>query len=36
MLHNVKTGEITERPIDGIFIAIGHPPASELVAGRSR
>jgi thioredoxin reductase (NADPH) len=34
MLRNVKTGEITERPVDGIFIAIGHAPASELVAGQ--
>ncbi|MEM9355166.1 MAG: thioredoxin-disulfide reductase [Pseudomonadota bacterium] len=29
-LKNVKTGEITERPVDGIFIAIGHAPATEL------
>jgi thioredoxin reductase (NADPH) len=28
---NVKTGEITEVPADGVFIAIGHAPASELV-----
>ena len=34
VLRNVKTGEITERPVDGIFIAIGHAPASELVAGQ--
>ncbi len=34
VLRNIKTGEITERPIDGIFIAIGHSPASELVAGQ--
>ena len=33
-LRNVKTGAITERPIDGVFIAIGHTPASELVAGQ--
>jgi thioredoxin reductase (NADPH) len=33
VLRNVKTGEIAERPIDGIFIAIGHSPATELVAG---
>ena len=26
--------KITERPIDGIFIAIGHSPATELVAGQ--
>jgi len=34
VLRNVKTGEITDRPVDGIFIAIGHAPASELVAGQ--
>jgi thioredoxin reductase (NADPH) len=34
VLRNVKTNEMTERPIDGIFIAIGHSPASELVAGQ--
>jgi thioredoxin reductase (NADPH) len=34
VLRNVKTNETTERPIDGIFIAIGHSPASELVAGQ--
>jgi thioredoxin reductase (NADPH) len=33
-LRNVKTGELSERPIDGVFIAIGHTPASELVAGQ--
>ncbi len=34
LLRNVKTDEVTERPVDGIFIAIGHSPASELVAGQ--
>ena len=29
-LKNVKTGEVVERPVDGIFIAIGHAPATEL------
>ena len=33
-LKNVKTGAVTERPVDGIFIAIGHSPATELVAGQ--
>ncbi len=28
---NVKTGEITEIPVKGVFIAIGHAPANELV-----
>ena len=30
-LENVHTGEITEIPCKGVFIAIGHSPASELV-----
>ena len=33
-LKNVKTGAITERAVDGVFIAIGHSPATELVAGK--
>ena len=31
-LKNVKTGETRDVPVAGIFIAIGHKPASELVA----
>ena len=33
-LKNVKTGETSERAIDGVFIAIGHSPSTELVAGK--
>jgi len=33
-LKNIKTGAVSERPIDGVFIAIGHVPATELVAGQ--
>jgi thioredoxin reductase (NADPH) len=33
-LKNVKTGAIAERAVDGIFIAIGHSPSTELVAGQ--
>ncbi len=33
-LKNVRTGAVTERDIDGVFIAIGHQPASELFAGQ--
>jgi thioredoxin reductase (NADPH) len=34
LLRNLKTSEVTEFPVDGIFIAIGHSPATELVAGQ--
>ncbi|GAB4539703.1 MAG: thioredoxin-disulfide reductase [Ruegeria sp.] len=30
-VRNVKTGEITEIPCKGVFVAIGHAPANELV-----
>jgi thioredoxin reductase (NADPH) len=30
-LKNIKTGAVTERAVDGVFIAIGHMPATELV-----
>jgi thioredoxin reductase (NADPH) len=33
-LKNVRTGAVTKMPIDGVFIAIGHTPASELVTGQ--
>ncbi len=33
-LRDVKNGKILERPTDGVFIAIGHTPATELVAGQ--
>ncbi len=31
-VRHVETGEITEIPAKGVFIAIGHAPASELVS----
>ncbi|MBV1698543.1 MAG: thioredoxin-disulfide reductase [Hyphomicrobiales bacterium] len=34
VLRNVKTGETSDHPIDGIFIAIGHSPATALVVGQ--
>ena len=34
VLRNVKTGAITETAADGVFIAIGHAPATELFAGQ--
>jgi thioredoxin reductase (NADPH) len=33
-IKNVKTGAVTERRIDGVFIAIGHAPATELFKGQ--
>ena len=33
-LKNVKTGALTEKAADGVFIAIGHSPATELVKGQ--
>lgn len=33
-LMNVKTGETREIAADGVFIAIGHAPSSELFAGQ--
>jgi thioredoxin reductase (NADPH) len=33
-LRHVGTGEIREIKADGVFVAIGHAPASELVAGQ--
>src|SRR5947207_4892026 len=34
ILRNVKTGARSERAADGVFIAIGHSPASELFVGQ--
>lgn len=33
-VKNVKTGASTDIPADGVFIAIGHAPATELVKGQ--
>jgi thioredoxin reductase (NADPH) len=33
-LKNVKTGEAVTRAADGVFIAIGHAPATELFVGQ--
>jgi thioredoxin reductase (NADPH) len=33
-LKNVKTGTLTELAADGVFIAIGHAPATDLVIGQ--
>jgi thioredoxin reductase (NADPH) len=33
-LKNVKTGAVTQMKADGVFIAIGHSPSTELVVGQ--
>ncbi len=33
-LKNVETGEESERAFDGLFVAIGHSPRSELLGGQ--
>jgi len=33
-LRNVKTGETTEHPTDGVFMAIGHTPNTSLFEGQ--
>jgi thioredoxin reductase (NADPH) len=33
-LRNVNTGELTDLPVTGMFVAIGHDPRSELFAGQ--
>jgi thioredoxin reductase (NADPH) len=33
-LRNLKTGEVTERKVDGLFVAIGHTPNTSLLRGQ--
>jgi thioredoxin reductase (NADPH) len=33
-LKNVKSGEVTELAVDGVFVAIGHSPATAVFAGQ--
>lgn len=33
-LRNVKTGEVTEEPVDGVFVAIGHQPNTGFLKGQ--
>jgi len=35
-LRNTKTGAVSERGCEGVFIAIGHTPVTEIVAGQLR
>ena len=34
VIKNLKTGEREERKLDGVFVAIGHAPATELFKGQ--
>ena len=34
VIKNVKTGALEERKLDGVFVAIGHAPATELFKGQ--
>ncbi|MBV8568747.1 MAG: thioredoxin-disulfide reductase [Methylobacteriaceae bacterium] len=34
VLRNAKTGALSERQVEGVFVAIGHHPASELFVGQ--
>jgi thioredoxin reductase (NADPH) len=34
VLRNVETGALSEKETDGLFVAIGHKPASELFVGQ--
>ena len=33
-LENVRTGTVTDMPVDGVFVAIGHAPAVSLFEGK--
>ena len=33
-MRHVQTGELTELPVDGVFVAIGHEPNTELFKGK--
>jgi len=33
-LRNVKTGRLSEHPVDGVFIAIGHEPNTQIFRGQ--
>jgi thioredoxin reductase (NADPH) len=34
IVRNLKTGHLSELPLDGVFIAIGHTPNTSLFAGQ--
>jgi thioredoxin reductase (NADPH) len=34
VIRNLRTGELSELPVEGVFIAIGHTPNTELFVGK--
>jgi thioredoxin reductase (NADPH) len=34
LVRNLKTGAVSEHKVDGVFVAIGHSPSTELVQGK--
>jgi thioredoxin reductase (NADPH) len=36
LLRNLKTGTLTPTSVHGVFVAIGHSPATDLVIGQVR
>jgi thioredoxin reductase (NADPH) len=34
VLRDTKTGALSERPVDGLFVAIGHEPTTALFRGQ--
>jgi thioredoxin reductase (NADPH) len=34
ILRNIRTGAVSERPVDGMFVAIGHQPNTQLFRGQ--
>ena len=34
VVRNLKTGQLSDLPLDGVFIAIGHTPNTSLFAGQ--
>ena len=33
-IRNLKTGDVTEHPVDAVFVAIGHKPNTDFLAGQ--
>jgi thioredoxin reductase (NADPH) len=35
-IRNIKTGQLSDIPADGVFVAIGHAPVADLAGGQLR